>query len=457
LIDMSLTFQGTYVRYAPNRLLINNSNALKVIYREGKNFTKAHNYRFLSHNSSNTFVLSNKKEHAAKRRVMSSLCSDAAIRQSESMMVENVKKLVSLLGSEGDHQHYKESDKSSQTFTKPKNMAHWINYCSLDTMTEMFFGVNYNFLEVPSNRYLCDVISECKKRISVLVHFPLLYFISPLDNYLFPNGAEKRLRFIRFVIRLMKDCANPDNKPTNSTICTVLSEAKDRDGTEIFTQKQIMSEIINLCIAGVDTTTHAIAATFFYLSQPENAAAYERATKEVRSTFSTIDDIRLGADLNSCTYLRACMDEAMRLSPPGASSPFREVLEGGATIDGNYLPAGVDVGVPIYAIHHNPEYYPDPYAFKPERWLSTDTPIEAVEKAQSAHCPFMHGSRGCVGRGVALAQMKLTMAMTLFSTEFKRDEDDRSGRFSRPSEFYTQEHITVLTHGPMMKFQPAQV
>lgn len=387
---------------------------------------------------------------------MSSLCSDATIRRLEPMMVENIKKLVSVLGDQNDDQNDNQNVKLPRTFTKPRNMAHWINFCSLDTMTGFFFGVNYDFLENPSNRYVCEVISECKKRISVLVHFPLLYFLRPVDNFLFPNGAEARSRFIHFVIRLMKDCANLHSKSDNSTICSVLSEAKDKDGKELFTRKQIMSEIINLCIAGVDTTTHAIAATFFYLSQPENVAAYERAANEIRSTFSSIDDIHLGADLNSCRYLRACMDEAMRLSPPGASSPFREVLEGGATIDGNYLPAGVDVGVPIYAIHHNPEYYPDPFAFKPERWLSTETPMEAVERAQSAHCPFMHGSRGCVGRGVALAQMKLTMAMTLFTMDFKRDIDDRSGRFSRPGEFYTQEHITVLTSGPMINFMPVQ-
>jgi hypothetical protein len=65
----------------------------------------------------------------------------------------------------------------------------------------------------------------------------------------------------------------------------------------------------------------------------------------------------------------------------------------------------------------------------------------------------MHGSRGCVGRGVALAQMRMTMAMTLFSMKFERDVDDRLGRFSRPNEFYIQEHITVLTQGPMIKFQ----
>jgi cytochrome P450 len=251
----------------------------------------------------------------------------------------------------------------------------------------------------------------------------------------------------------MKDCVNLGSK---TSICTVLSEAEQWDGQKLFTSKQVMSEIINLSIAGVDTTTHAIAAAFFYLSLPENASAYERVTKEVRSTFSSIDDIRLGAELNSCVYMRACIDEAMRLSPPGASAPFRNVLEGGAIVEGHYFPEGVDLGVPIYSIHHNPAYYPEPFTFKPERWLATETPMEAVKLAQSAHCPFMYGARGCVGRAVAVAQLKLTLAMGIFAADFRLDVDDKSGRFSRQNEFFVREHITSLTKGPMMSFSPAQ-
>jgi cytochrome P450 len=453
LIQLTSILKGDYVRYAPNRLSINNSEALRVVYREGKNFTKAHSYHYLSHTASNTFILWDRKEHAPKRRVMSSLCSDAAVRRYEPIMIANIKKFATLLSHENDGEYEKENDKSPRTFTKPKDMARWINYCNLDTLTEMFFGVNYSFIETPSIRYYCDAVSECKKRISVLVHLPILYFLSSVDRFLFPSGREARSHFITFIIRLMKDCANLKSK---TSICTVLSEAKHWDGQELFTPKQVMSEIINLSIAGVDTTTHAMAAAFFYLSLPENAAAYERVTKEVRSTFSNIDDIRLGAELNSCTYMRACIDEAMRLSPPGASAPFRNVLKGGATIEGNYFPEGVDIGVPIYSIHHNPEYYPDPFAFKPERWLTTEMPVEAVKLAQSAHCPFMYGARGCVGRAVAVAQLKLTLAMGLFAADFKLDIDDKSGRFSRPSEFFVREHITSLTKGPMMSFSPVE-
>jgi cytochrome P450 len=384
---------------------------------------------------------------------MSSLFSDAAIRRYEPIIIANIKKFVTLLIHEKDGEYEKENDKSPRTFTKPKDMGRLIGCCNLDIFTQMFFGVNYSFMETPSIRYLCDAVNECKRRISLFVHLPILYFLKPVDRFLFPNAVQAKSHFITFIIRLMKDCANLKSK---TSICTVLSEAKHEDGQELFTSKQIRSEILNLSIAGVDTTTHAIAAAFFYLSLPENAAAYERVTKEVRSAFSSIDDIRLGAELNSCTYMRGCIDEAMRLSPPGASPPFRNVLKGGATIEGNYFPEGVDIGVPTYSIHHNPEYYPDPFAFKPERWLTTETPIEAVKLAQSAHCPFYYGPRGCVGRAVGVAQLKLTLAMVLFAVDFKLDVDDKSGRFSRPNEFFAREHISALTKGPMMSFSPVE-
>ena len=65
---------------------------------------------------------------------------------------------------------------------------------------------------------------------------------------------------------------------------------------------------------GGDTTVAAIAATFFYLSR--SPAAFAKVSQELRMALATLDSIRQGSILTSCTYLRACLDEVMRLSPP---------------------------------------------------------------------------------------------------------------------------------------------
>src|SRR5437762_2297345 len=75
-----------------------------------------------------------------------------------------------------------------------------------------------------------------------------------------------------------------------------------------------------------DTVSTALAATLFYLSR--SSESYERLQSEICTNFSTIDTICQGRALSRCHYLRACFDEAMRLSPPAQGPFWREVTFG---------------------------------------------------------------------------------------------------------------------------------
>lgn len=164
----------------------------------------------------------------------------------------------------------------------------------------------------------------------------------------------------------------------------------------------------------------ALAATFFYLLH--NDDCLERLTNEVRNTFSDVEEIRSGARLNSCRYLRACIDESMRCSPPVPGLMPREVLEGGMEIDGHHFVRGVEVGVPHYALHHNEAYFRDPFDFLPSRWLLGEsgpdgramTTQASIELAQSAFCPFSLGPRQCLGRGAAYMEMSIVLARVVW-------------------------------------------
>ena len=204
----------------------------------------------------------------------------------------------------------------------------------------------------------------------------------------------------------------------------------------------------------------ATTALFFYLSR--NPGAYVRATTEIRQTFSSIEDVRMGPKLNSCKYLRACVDETMRMSPSVGSSLFREVQKGGAMVDGEFIPAGCDVGTPIYSIQHSAEYFSNPFTFSPERWIVGESGAtqESVALASSAYVPFSSGPRGCVGKGMALTEMMLTMAVVLYRLDFKIAEGDSAGGKPdaewgrhRPNEFQLKDHVTAARDGPVLHFR----
>ena len=187
----------------------------------------------------------------------------------------------------------------------------------------------------------------------------------------------------------------------------------------------------------------------------------------MRRTFTDLNLIEHGASINSLVYLRACIDEALRLAPPVASITPRVTLTGGITVDGHHIPEGIDLACPHYVLHHNPEYYPDPYKYQPERWIvdsSAGWTDKKVSTAKSAFCPFSVGPRSCMGRNMAYAEMMVTMARILFMYDFRvapgtnvggGKPDGEEGR-QRPDEFQLTDKFTALKDGPLVQFRVKQ-
>jgi len=241
-----------------------------------------------------------------------------------------------------------------------------------------------------------------------------------------------------------------------------LLQARDPETGRGFTTDELWGESNLLIIAGSDTTSTAMAGTFFYLVH--NQAALQKAADEVRSAFDKAEDIVGGPKLSGCTYLRACIDEAMRLSPPVAGGLPRAVLPGGLTVDGHQIPAGVDVCVPHYAIHHNEEYFPHPFEYMPERWMRDQAPASLAEKLDAAHsafCPFSVGPRGCIGKGLAYVELSVALARVLFAFDMRLTPGTSVGE-GRPDlevgrrrtmEFQLKDTFTSLKDGPVVQFR----
>lgn len=188
-------------------------------------------------------------------------------------------------------------------------------------------------------------------------------------------------------------------------------------------------------------------------------------THEIRQAFLTPDDVCSGSNLNGCTYLRACIDESLRLAPPAPGALWREVISDGVVIDGQRIPIGCDVGTAIYAIHHHPDYFPDPFVFQPERWLAISSADDAalLSHTQRAFAPFSLGPRSCVARGLAISELMLTMATLLSRFDMRLVEDSArvvgSGRPGgsygrhRANEFQLFDHIAAAKDGPLIQFR----
>ena len=177
--------------------------------------------------------------------------------------------------------------------------------------------------------------------------------------------------------------------------------------------------------AGSDGMGFTIDATLSYWAQ--DPLIFKRVSKEIRSCFPSTDSIT-GSKLSTLRYLRACVDETMRLCPPKASSLPREVQTGGITLDGIYVPKGMTVGTSIYALHRDPNIFPSPLAYDPDRWLRKS-------QVQEAFAPFLRGPRMCPGvkiayEGILLALVHVVLLYDVRAADMKvTDSDDANFPF----------------------------
>lgn len=209
-----------------------------------------------------------------------------------------------------------------------------------------------------------------------------------------------------------------------------LFQAKDaKTGTPAFSEIELLATANLLVTAGSDTTATALCSAFFHLTR--NAYVYEKRANEIRSTFSSIEDIRSGLTLSNCQYLQACCLESMRMVPSGPSELLREVLPGGYEVDGNWYPEKTLIGVPSYSVHHHQDTFQDPFVFRPERWIANPEQgvfVGDVAALKDAFNPFSMGPGQCPGKNIALLEMWILFGQLIYSCDFRRSPDDIKSR-----------------------------
>ncbi|KAA8643456.1 hypothetical protein EYZ11_001410 [Aspergillus tanneri] len=440
---------GTHVRVTPNFVSINSTQGLHDIYGHGKRLKKADFYNAFPAIKGvyNTHNAIDKTMHGRKRRVLSQAFSDQALKSMEDVMLLHVRQLCAALGGDGQ--------KSGEQKPVVRNMSDWFSYLTYDVMGELCFGKSFDMLVSSGRRKLIELVDRAANR-----HYVCGLWM-PLDSWHLDQIVIHRLTNDRwnFIMNSRVEANERAKERTKAghdskkDFFYYLLNAKDPETGKGLTTPELWGESNVLMIAGSDTTSTTLAATIFYLVR--NQRAMDLLKKEVREAFDSVEEIVTGAKLNELVYLKSCIDEALRLAPAVPGAIPREVMEGGATVDGVYLPAGTDCGTPTYSIHRQPQYYREPQAYLPERWIEGATcqtdetkwtvSKDDVEVARKAFCPFSIGPRGCIGKGMAFMEMRLTIArlMFLFDIEYAdRTGEDAGGHLA------LVDHFTSAKNGP---------
>jgi len=198
----------------------------------------------------------------------------------------------------------------------------------------------------------------------------------------------------------------------------MLSTAHPQTG-RLLDPVNIRQQIITFMIAGHETTSGALSFALYYLTQHPQAMA--RAQSEVDALWGETDEPEPAfTDIPKLRYVRAALDEALRLWPTAPA--YLRAARTGTFLGGRYqMNPGDWAMVLLPLLHRDPNVWADPERFDPDRFA----PRQAKNRPPHAYKPFGTGQRACIGRQFALHEAVLALGLVLHRYNLKPRDDYR--------------------------------
>ena len=229
-----------------------------------------------------------------------------------------------------------------------------------------------------------------------------LFFFPPLQKDLGPwspwgNFLRRRASIDTLIYAEIKERHLQQDK-SRTDILSMLMSAHDENGQPM-SDVELRDQLVSLLLLGYETTAAVLAWAFYWIHSSESV---------LQTLYKELDS--LGDDSEpeakaQLPYLTAICSETLRINPIGLICTPRRALEP-LQLAGYHIDAGTVLIPCIYLAHQRSEVFPEPKAFKPERFLNQKfSPYE--------YLPFGGGTRGCIGAAFSLFEMKLVLATIL--------------------------------------------
>jgi cytochrome P450 len=240
--------------------------------------------------------------------------------------------------------------------------------------------------------------------------FPAVSDLPLPVNRRFREAAPRLDRIVRGFIEQRRVEMKKGPGHEGKDLLGMLLEARDEDGSSM-TDQQVRDEVLILFLAGHETTALAMSWTLHELSL--NPGVERRLHDELSRVLGGRPPTL--ADLPKLEYTARVVHESLRLHPPAWSIGRESIMP--FELGGQRFEEGSWVWMLPWVIHRDPRFYPDPLAFRPERWEDG----QKKKLPKFAYMPFGGGARVCIGNQFALMELTLVLA-TVCQRFFLRTE-----------------------------------
>ncbi|KAL6913163.1 hypothetical protein FSST1_010923 [Fusarium sambucinum] len=387
---------GPVVRVAPNEVSFTSIAAIKEIYGSGgSGYDKTEFYNlFQVYGKRTMFSTLIKSDHAKRRRMIGDRYANS-----------NVMKAAPLAGikerSNKFLQHCVESpDRTADVFRALHSYA-----CDCVTH-QLFHPYGSNCLQDKEDEEMMHQVAADDSLQNRLVQYysPVVY---SLGSKILASFAKPRS------IPLADNFVIENAQQNGAANFTVLNRLKEKDS--ILDTMDMAAECLDHMAAGIDTTGDVLCFLMWELSQPRSIK-YQRLLREefLRKADAPFDELNM---------LDAVLNEGLRCFPAIPMSLPRYIPQGGRVIDGFSLVEKTVVSCQAMSVHRiNDDVFPEPDKFYPERWLAA----EGDADRRRHQWAFSSGGRGCIGKHLAMVEMKTLLRDVYSRYETEPDESMKS-------------------------------
>ncbi|GAB7356545.1 hypothetical protein MBLNU459_g7285t2 [Dothideomycetes sp. NU459] len=344
----------------------------------------------------------NHTTHRWKRGIWAQANSVAAINEFQPLLLQHIDLFLQKMSA-----------------SKQIDIGQWFTFLSFDVMGDLAFGHSFDMLKTGESHHFMVILHNFMNSLNLLSAIP---WLTTLVNIL-PASSDSK-KFDQF----SKDCFTKRRAqgPSRKDIFYYLL-GEDKETGSRLSELELVLDSRTAIIGGSDTTSIALGCLFYYLIL--NQEKYKKLQAEVLANPEPMQNESLGR----LPYLNAAIQEALRLMPPVPQGLQRVVGPEGMEVAGKHIPGGTLVSVSPWTVQRDARNFGQPESFIPERWMG-----EGPEPCnKDAWIPFSIGNYGCIGKQLALSELRHVTAAVVskYDLEFASDFDVEGFEFSVKNDF----------------------
>ncbi|XP_023230206.1 cytochrome P450 3A8-like [Centruroides sculpturatus] len=288
---------------------------------------------------------------------------------------------------------------------------------TIDVIARCAFGTRLDSFNDPDNPFVEAVrhlFSKRTWRVTFAFSVPRLAKLFRLSLF-----SPKVISFFKQLVLQLIEERKKEPKSIKKDFLQLLLDANEenvetsnnQERRKVLSLDEIVAQCILFILAGYHTTTNTLILTAYNLALNEDCQ--QRLIEEIDATTKNSEDSSFSY-VNDMKYLEAAINESLRFCCPVPRIERRPVRDIKLSNTEIVIPKGMLVAVPVYAMHHNPEWYSNPEIYDPTRFLPENKSF--IEPY--TFLPFGAGPRKCLGRRFAMMEMKICLITLLTHFRF---------------------------------------